>query len=128
MDVSFLDIVKIAIVPTIAAISGIVVSYLNRKNIKELHILINSNLQGWIGLAVAEALQRGTAAGIEKERARIEIPSPGGVIAMAIEKGIADGIAKAAVLPDPPPDVSRVPTTTDPRIVVAPVLAVAPEK
>lgn len=97
----------------LAVIGGLITIALAwvKKDVGKLHVLINSNLQGWIALAVAEALQRGKAEGIEAERQRLELPPPNSDAAKAIEAGIAKGLAPTMT----PADPFKVPQGKDPR-------------
>ncbi len=71
-------------VAAIGAVSGIVISFLNRRKldkteakiehtsqqVESLHFLINSNLTRQIEASIAEALARGIMVGVNQERRR----------------------------------------------------------
>ncbi len=71
-----LDILTLISAPTITGIVAIIITLLNRRKIKELHVMINSNLTKWIAASVSNALAKGVAKGVEQERVRTENLTP----------------------------------------------------
>jgi len=59
-------------VTAISAIFAAIVGVVNGRAIDGIHAMINSELEKWVKSAVAEALGRGRAEGVEQERRRTE--------------------------------------------------------